>query len=98
MRTRPRFVAPSRLTHSPAPAEKPLFLYDADCLFCIRWIRRCQETTCEKVDVASFQSVGARFAQDIPIQCFDSAVHLFETDGTITRGGGAGFWCLRTGA
>jgi lipase maturation factor 1 len=89
---------PNRLTHSPAPAEKPLFLYDADCLFCIRWIRRCQETTCEKVDVASFQSVGARFAQDIPIQCFDSAVHLIETDGTITRGAEAVFRMLSYGS
>ena len=28
--------------------EKPLFVYDADCVFCIRWVRRWQETTRRK--------------------------------------------------
>jgi lipase maturation factor 1 len=89
---------PSRLTYSPAPAEKPLFIYDGDCDFCIRWVRRCQETTREKVDVAPFQAVGERFAQDIPIESFRSAVHLVETDGTIYDGAEAVFRMLGYGS
>ena len=77
---------PNHLTHSAAPAGKPLFVYDADCQFCLRWVRRWQETTQEYVDFAPFQAVGERFAQDIPIECFNSAVHLIEPDGTIYTG------------
>jgi predicted DCC family thiol-disulfide oxidoreductase YuxK len=88
----------NRLTHSVAPAEKPLFIYDADCEFCLRWIRRWQETTREKVDFASFQSVGERFTQDIPIESFSSAVHLIETDGTISRGAEGVFRMLGYGS
>jgi hypothetical protein len=29
---------PSRLIHSTAPSERPLFVYNADCNFCLRWI------------------------------------------------------------
>jgi predicted DCC family thiol-disulfide oxidoreductase YuxK len=102
--------SPKHLTHSAAPAGKPLFVYDADCQFCLRWIRRWQEATREYVDFAPFQAVGERFAQDIPIECFNSAVHLIEPDGTfyigpeaIFRllsyrsgiGSGLGLWCYR---
>ena len=67
----------------------------------------------EKVDFASFQSVGERFVQDIPIESFGSAVHLIETDGAIYRGAeavfrmlsygsrfgsGLGLWCYRPGS
>jgi predicted DCC family thiol-disulfide oxidoreductase YuxK len=89
---------PNRLTHSAAPAKKPLFVYDADCNFCIRWLRRWQEGTREKVDVASFQSVAERFAQDISVECFRSAVHLIETDGTIYCGAEAVFRMLSCGS
>src|SRR4029078_6533610 len=82
---------PKHLTHSAPPAEKPLFVYDAECQFCLRWIRRWQETTQEKVDFASFQAVGEFFAQAIPIECFNSAVHLIEPDGTIYVGAEAVF-------
>ena len=102
---------PNRLAHCAAPAEKPLFIYDADCYFCIRWIRRWQETTRERVDFASFQAVGERFVLDIPLDCFHSAVHLIDTDATVYRGAeavfrmlshgartgsGFGLWCYRT--
>jgi predicted DCC family thiol-disulfide oxidoreductase YuxK len=90
--------SPNRLTHSPAPVEKPLFLYDADCVFCLRWVRRWEETTRQNVDFSSFQSVGERFAQDIPIESFESAVHLIQTDGTIYRGAEAVFRMLSYGS
>ena len=39
-----------------------------------------------RVDVAPFQSAGARFGSDIPIECFQSAVRLIEPDGSIYGG------------
>ena len=89
---------PESLTHSAAPTGKPLFIYDADCEFCIRWVRRWQETTREKVDFSPFQSVGEQFAQDIPIESFRSGVHLIETDGSISRGAEAVFRMLNYGS
>jgi predicted DCC family thiol-disulfide oxidoreductase YuxK len=84
----------NRLSHSEAPAEKPLFVYDGDCDFCLRWVRRWQESISAQVDVASFQSVAERFARDIPIESFRSAVHLIETNGTISYGAEAIFRML----
>ncbi len=92
-----RMYGPSRLSHSETPTGKPIFVYDADCYFCIRWIRRWKETVGEKVDFRSFQSVGGRFAQDIPVDRFQSAVHLIETDGSIFRGAEAVFRMLGYG-
>jgi lipase maturation factor 1 len=77
---------PDRLVHSPAPTQRPLLIYDGDCYFCLRWIRRWQETVRGRVDVASFQSVGPRFGSDIPVECFQSAVRLIEPDGKIYGG------------
>lgn len=60
------------------------------------------------MEVAAFQSVAERFAQDIPIESFRSGVHLIETDGRISdgpeaifrmlsyegrAGSGVGLWC-----
>jgi lipase maturation factor 1 len=102
--------ARNRLAHSAAPDDKPLFIYDGDCYFCIRWIRRWQQTVCDRVDFASFQTIGERFGQDIPVDRFRSAVHLIETDATIFTGAeavfrmlsysarrvsGLGLWCYR---
>jgi lipase maturation factor len=38
------------------------------------------------VDFAPFQSIGSQFVEDIPIECFQSAVRLIDTDGTIYSG------------
>jgi predicted DCC family thiol-disulfide oxidoreductase YuxK len=101
---------PDSLTHSAPPTEKPLFIYDGECHFCLRWIRRWQEATDGKVDFAPFQSVGPRFGEDISIECFQYAVRLIETDGTIYGGAeavlrmlsrgsqigsGLAYWCYR---
>jgi lipase maturation factor 1 len=90
--------AVTRLAHSAAPAAKPIFVYDADCYFCIRWIRRWQQTVRETVDVASFQVIGERFGQDIPTDRFRSAVHLIETDAVVYSGAEAVFRFLNYGA
>ena len=77
---------PDRLVHSAAPTERPLLVYDGDCYFCLRWIRRWQETTRGAVDVAPFQSAAVRFGADVPIDCFRSAVRLIEPGGSVYGG------------
>jgi predicted DCC family thiol-disulfide oxidoreductase YuxK len=92
------------------PSPSPLFVYDGDCRFCTQWVRRWQATTHGRVDFAPFQSVAARFANEIPIEGFRSAVQLIETDGTIyagaeavlrmlsygsQAGSGLALWCYR---
>jgi hypothetical protein len=74
----------------------------------MRWVRRWQEPIRAQVDVAPFQSVAERFAEDIPIESFRSGVHFIETDGRISfgpeavfrmlsyerrAGSGIGLWC-----
>ncbi|MBV8141024.1 MAG: lipase maturation factor family protein [Verrucomicrobia bacterium] len=86
-----------RLVHAAAPAEKPLLVYDGQCKFCLRWVRRWQETVGTKVDFAPFQAVGDRFAEDISVDCFSVAVHLIETDGSVSAGAEAVFRMLSYG-
>src|SRR6266699_69410 len=83
--------SPSHLVHSDPPSENSLLVYDGECYFCLRWIRRWQETLSDKADVAPFQSVVSRFGKDIPIERFQSAIQLIATDGKIYNGAEAVF-------
>ena len=101
-----RVDCPDRLSHSVPPAERPLLVYDGECAFCFRWIVRWQEAFNDKIDVAPFQSIGARFEEDLPVECFQSAIRLIEPDGKVYGGaeaisralsyrssGGKAYWC-----
>src|SRR5262245_57726350 len=89
---------PDHLVYSKAPSEKPLLLYDGECRFCLRWIRRWQQKFCDKVDVAPFQSLEERFNQDISIECFQSAIQLITTDGKVYGGAEAVFRAWSNGS
>jgi lipase maturation factor 1 len=70
-----------------APPPKPLMVFDGDCNFCTFWIRRWQQTTGDAVDYLPAQdpSIAARFPE-IPLEQFDTAVQLIETDGSVHSG------------
>ena len=89
---------PDHLDHSKAPSEKPLLLYDGECHFCLRWIRRWQQRFCDKVDVAPFQLQADRFDQDIPVECFQSAIRLITTNGKVYGGAEAIFRAWNDGS
>jgi predicted DCC family thiol-disulfide oxidoreductase YuxK len=74
---------PSDLNVATPPA-KPVLIFDGDCRFCSRWIRRWQPMTGEAVDYLPSQdtSVAARFPE-IPKARFDMAVQLVEIDGQV---------------
>jgi predicted DCC family thiol-disulfide oxidoreductase YuxK len=89
---------PDRLVRSAPPAERPLLAYDGDCQFCSRWIMRWQQSLNGKVDVAPYQSIAAKFAEDLPIECFQSAIRLIEPDGKVFGGAEAVFRALNYGS
>lgn len=54
---RTRAVAPE---HRP---ERPVFLYDGDCAFCGRWVRRWREITGDRVDYPTSAEAAKRFPE-----------------------------------
>jgi len=76
-----------------ARPPRPLLIFDADCGFCRRWIRRWHFLTGRLVDYAPSQEVGARFPE-IPPDDFTNAVQLVEPDGRWTQGAEAVFRTL----
>jgi predicted DCC family thiol-disulfide oxidoreductase YuxK len=89
---------PDRLVRSAPPAERPLLAYDGDCQFCSRWIIRWQQSLNGKVDISPYQAVAAQFAEDLPIECFQSAIRLIEPDGSVFEGAEAVFRALNHGS
>jgi predicted DCC family thiol-disulfide oxidoreductase YuxK len=77
------------------PPESALLIFDGDCAFCRRWIARWKRTTGDAVDYAPFQSadIAAKFPE-IPRAQLESAVHLIEPDGRVTRAAEAVFRSL----
>lgn len=78
-----------------APPPKPLFIYDGDCAFCTRWVKRWHHTTSELVDYLPFQDpqIAKRFPE-IPREAFDSSAQLIELDGSVYSGAEAVFRSL----
>ena len=85
---------PSTIT---TPPSKPLLLYDGDCKFCCRWIRRWERTTGPQVSYLPFQdsSVPTQFPE-LSREAFEKSVHLLEPDGRVSRGAEAVFRSLAT--
>jgi lipase maturation factor 1 len=74
---------------------RPVMLFDGECDFCGRWVRRWRHSTGDIIDYQPYQQAAARFPH-IPADAPQKAVHLIEPDGRITRGAGAVFraWAL----
>ena len=72
------------------PLDRPLLIYDGECNFCRRWIRRWKDGTGERVGYCEFQNLGDRFPE-IPRAAFAGAVQLIELDGRVLSGADAVF-------
>ncbi len=70
-------------------------IYDGDCRFCSLWIHRWQCVAGDRVDFLPYQDpqVASRFPE-IPREQHESAVHLIQPDGTISRAAAAVFLAL----
>jgi predicted DCC family thiol-disulfide oxidoreductase YuxK len=83
------------VTRVARPPDKPLLIFDGDCTFCRCWIARWKQATGERVDYVPLQSesISARFPE-LSRDQLESAVHLVEPDGQVTRGAAAVFRSL----
>ena len=70
-------------------------VFDGDCNFCRRWIKRWQSITGGRVDYLPFQDpqIGARFPE-LAREQFEAAVQLIEPDGRVYSGAEAVFRSL----
>ena len=72
------------------PPERPLLVWDGDCGFCLRWVRRWRKWVGERADDAPYQEVAECFPE-IPVEDFQEAVHLILPDGRVFSGAEAVF-------
>ncbi|MDP0497491.1 MAG: DCC1-like thiol-disulfide oxidoreductase family protein [Verrucomicrobiota bacterium JB024] len=86
-------MSAARLTVS-SPPVRPLLVWDGDCRFCARWVRRLERRVGPAFDTASYQEVATRFPE-VGEEAFTKAVHLIEPDGRVTRGAEAVFCALK---
>jgi predicted DCC family thiol-disulfide oxidoreductase YuxK len=86
----------------PAPAAKPLLVYDGDCQFCAYWVRYWKALTGDEVDYQPFQAVASQFPS-ITTEEFRRGVQYIGPDGTragaaeasfltLSHAPGKGFW------
>ena len=52
----------ARLTVS-LPPVRPLLVWDGDCRFCERWVRRLEKRVGPTLDTAPYQEVATRFPE-----------------------------------
>lgn len=75
---------------------KPTLLWDGECGFCARWVRRWQKATGDAVDYRPYQEALADFPQVREADCV-KAVQLVLPDGSILQGAHAVFQALAFG-
>lgn len=75
---------------------RPILIYDGDCRFCGKWIRRWKESTGDKVEYARSQDVGKDFPE-IPEGRYDEAIQWIEPSGLHAEGAEAVFRTLAAG-
>jgi lipase maturation factor 1 len=74
----------------------PTMLFDGDCGFCRRWIRKGKELTGDRVCYAPYQETLPRYPQLTEEQCA-AAVQLIMPDGAVFSGAHAVFRALDLG-
>lgn len=76
--------------------QKPLLVYDGECAFCIKWIKRWRNIIGTKIDYAPFQRVAEHFPK-VPKHHFHESVILIQTNGRVISGALAVFESLAYG-
>lgn len=78
------------------PLSKPLMVFDGDCGFCKKWIKRWQRATGSAVEYAPLQEASHQFPE-IPRASFEREVKLITVDGRVFGGAQAVFRSLNLG-
>ena len=83
------------LPEAELPTSLPLVVYDGECSFCRRWLKRYESISPpERVAWAPFQKASGSFP-GIPESEFHKAIHLIHPDGHHTRGAHAVFELMK---
>lgn len=72
----------------------PILLWDGDCAFCAKWIRRWQKLTGPRITYCPYQEMRNRFPE-IPVYSLKKAVHLVQVNGRVLQGAGAALHCFQ---
>ena len=72
----------------------PVMIYDGDCVFCRRWIRRWRRLTGNVVEYAPYQEALDRFPQ-VSRESAEVAVQLVVSGGEVLSGAAAVCRALR---
>ena len=67
------------------PTDRPLVVWDGDCVFCRRWMKRYSSLAGNRLDFAPLQDAAQHF-QHIHRSQFERAIHLIMPDGQHTSG------------
>ncbi len=78
------------------PGNLPTMLFDGDCGFCRRWIRKWNRITGGRVRYLPYQEAVSQYQQVTAQQCAE-AVQLVLPDGTVFGGARAVFKALAIG-
>jgi lipase maturation factor 1 len=84
-------MKPPRFLQAAPP--HPVLVFDGDCGFCRRWIRRWQQAVGDKLQYLPYQSASTQFSE-IPLDAFSHAVQFIEADGRWSSGAEAVFRSL----
>jgi predicted DCC family thiol-disulfide oxidoreductase YuxK len=80
-----------------APPPKPLMVYDGECAFCVRWIRKWQRATGGHVAYSPYQSRWFKEVYPgIPLERCEQAVQFIAADGSVFSGAEAVLRSLAT--
>ncbi|MDP7029001.1 MAG: lipase maturation factor family protein [Phycisphaerales bacterium] len=78
----------AQLPEAALPSDRPLVVWDGDCEFCRRWIRRLHALAGDRVALATINHAAAAYPS-IPRTSFQAAIHLILPDGTHLSGAAA---------
>jgi predicted DCC family thiol-disulfide oxidoreductase YuxK len=81
------------MTDNPEHAPKGTMLFDGDCGFCRKWIRRWAGATGERIRYEPYQKVLQQFPEVTEAQCRE-AVQLILNDRSVYTGAHAVFKAL----
>lgn len=85
---------PLRVGQKMTKTNKPRVIYDGDCEFCRRWIKRWEVMTGDRVAFIPFQKAAKQYPNISPQQWAES-IHFIGPDGTMYQGAAAVFAALR---
>ena len=84
----------AHVPETPLPSPHPVVIFDGDCRFCRRWIRRYWNLKNEGIAWSSLQNARDQYP-NISEDSFKQALHVIEPDGSIRTGAAACYRVLQ---